>query len=96
MKADADAAKASWLEAQSGYRTAQATKNSAKDAATYADGMYNKYATAVSEGQSQYDRDKPKLDEEMVSVCVFVCIHTHTHAHTHMYRGPAAGRAANS
>jgi len=57
-----------WLEAQSAYRTAQATKISAKDAATYADGMYNKYATAVSEGQSQYDRDKPKLDEEMVQL----------------------------
>ena len=56
LRTDADAAKARWLDAQSAFRTAQATKDSAKSAATYADGMYTKYSTAVTEGQTQNDQ----------------------------------------
>jgi len=68
LKADADSAKSSWLSAQSTFRTAQSTKDSAKQAATYADGMYNKYETAVSVGQAQFDTDKPKLDQEVTQL----------------------------
>jgi len=68
LKSAAATAKSAWLAAQSTYHLAAATKDSAKQAATYADGMYNKYETAVSEGQKEYDTDKPKLDEEITQL----------------------------
>ena len=68
LKAAADAAHSAWLDAQSKYRTATAEKESAKQAATYAAGMYTKFETAVSAGQAQYDAEKPKLDEEMAQL----------------------------
>jgi len=68
LKAAADEAHSAWLDAQSKYRTATAEKDSAKQAATYAAGMYTKFETAVSTGQAQYDVEKPKLDEEMAQL----------------------------
>jgi hypothetical protein len=68
LKAAADEAHTAWLEAQAKYRTATAEKESAKQAATYAAGMYTKFETAVSAGQAQYDEEKPKLDEEMAQL----------------------------
>ena len=68
LRAAADEAHTAWLEAQAKYRTATAEKESAKQAATYAAGMYTKFETAVSAGQAQYDEEKPKLDEEMAQL----------------------------
>ena len=67
-KAAADEAHSAWLDSQSQFRTATAEKESAKQAATYAAGMYTKFETAVSAGQAQYDTEKPKLDEEMAQL----------------------------
>ena len=68
LKAAADEAHSAWLDSQSQFRTATAEKESAKQAATYAAGMYTKFETAVSAGQAQYDTEKPKLDEEMAQL----------------------------
>merc|ERR1719409_2653617 len=64
----ADAADQAWLDAQSSYVQAISAKDAAKEAATYAAGMYSKYETAVSAGQAQMDAEKPKLDEEMAQL----------------------------
>merc|ERR1719409_1569181 len=68
LKAEADAADQAWLDAQSSYVQAISAKDAAKEAATYAAGMYSKYETAVSSGQAQMDAEKPKLDEEMAEL----------------------------
>ena len=68
LKAEADAADQAWLDAQSSYVQAISAKDAAKEAATYAAGMYSKYETAVSAGQAQMDAEKPKLDEEMAQL----------------------------
>merc|ERR1719409_1107631 len=63
LKAEADAADQAWLDAQSSYVQAISAKDAAKEAATYAAGMYSKYETAVSAGQAQLDAELPILEE---------------------------------
>ena len=57
-------AKKEWLASQSEFRTADISAKSATTAAAYSKSMYDKYASAKSAGQEEYDKTITPLNEE--------------------------------
>jgi hypothetical protein len=64
LKEAYDEAHSAWLEAESQFRSEEAAAKSAADAAVYAKGEYDKYASAKSAGQAEYDQTIAPLNEE--------------------------------
>mmetsp|Transcript_3118 Transcript_3118/g.7586 ORF Transcript_3118/g.7586 Transcript_3118/m.7586 type:complete len:396 (-) Transcript_3118:883-2070(-) len=64
LAAAAAEAKENWLASEAKYRDAQAAYASATSAAEYARGKYSGFESAVTAGQEEWDKLKPKYDEE--------------------------------